>query len=56
MKRSEYEIVCNQLSHIKYTTESAIRALELNLSFEYKVIRNESTLKIYSHLGTSLKE
>ena len=33
MKRSEYEIVCNKLSHIKSTTEGAIRALELNLKY-----------------------
>lgn len=33
MKRSEYEIVSNQLSHIKSTTEGAIRALELNLKY-----------------------
>ncbi|GIU35995.1 hypothetical protein TUM4433_34120 [Shewanella schlegeliana] len=33
MKKSEYEIISNQLSHIKSTTEGAIRALELNLKY-----------------------
>ena len=33
MKKSEYEIVSNQISHIKTTTEGAIRALELNLKY-----------------------
>lgn len=33
MKQSEFEMVSNQLTHIKLTTEGAIRALELNLKY-----------------------
>ncbi|MGK0270018.1 MAG: prophage regulatory protein [Cocleimonas sp.] len=43
MKQSEYEMVSNQLAHIKSTTEGAIRALELNLKYINTI---ESQLKV----------
>jgi prophage regulatory protein len=53
MKRTDFEMIMNELSHIKFTTEGAIKALNLNLKYieaiEYKVKKSiENKLLIAS--------
>jgi prophage regulatory protein len=48
MKRTDYDMFMNELSHIKITTESAIKSLNLNLkyieSIEFKIKNIENKL------------